>query len=141
MKITTVLVFAAGLVLSACQLAQVEASGAYIGAEAATAALIQKTPSVVTPLGLLVLDWQRYQGGTLTSAQEATLLQAIVAATGKSLSPTEAALLDGATQQILANVNTTAPTPIGGAAAAIVTDVINGVARELVINGTPAPTS
>jgi hypothetical protein len=86
---------------------------------------------------LLVTDWNKFQGGTLTSADEAGLLQSIVAATKNKLTPVQAALLDGATQQILANTNTTAPTPLGGAAAAIITDVMNGVAREILIYTTP----
>jgi len=66
----------------------------------------------------------------------------VVTATGQKLSPAQAALLDGSVQQILANQNATAPTPLGGAAAAIVSDVIGGVSRGLVVYqaGQAAPT-
>lgn len=126
-------------VLSACNAPQAEASAAYIAAEAATAALISKTPALLPVVNSLTADWNAYQGGHLSAAQEATLLQQIVTATGNKLNPTEAALLDGAVQQILANQNTTAPTPLTGAAGAIVTTVINGAARAAFL-ATP-PTS
>jgi len=120
-----------------CNAPQAEASAAYIAAETGTAALISKNPKLIPTLQLLVADWPKYLSGTLTPADEVALLQSIVSATKGSLSPTQAALLDGATQQFLANQNTTAPTPIAGAAAAILTDVINGAARALAIH-TPA---
>lgn len=129
------------LAFTGCSTPQIEASAAYVAAEAATAAILQKNPAALPTVQLLVSDWGKFQGGTLTSANEATLLQSIVAATGKSLTPTEAAVLDGATQQVLANQNASAPTPIGGAAAAIITDVINGAARAVVVYTTPAPAS
>ena len=121
-----------------CTTPQAEASGAYIAAEVATAQLLQTNPGALPALKLLTADWTKYQGGTLTSADEATLLQAIVTATKQKLTLSEAALLDGATQQIIANTNTTAPTPVGGAAFAIVSDVMNGISRELVIYTPPA---
>lgn len=119
-------------------LPQAEASAVYIAAETATAALIQKNPSLIPVVNLIASDWTAYQGGKLTTAQEATLLQTIVAATKGKLSPTEAAALDGATQQILANTNSTAPTPLGGAAAAIITTLVNGAERAAVIAVTPS---
>lgn len=128
----------ASLFVSACSTPQLEASGAYIAAEVATTSILQKHPESLPALKLLVVDWGKYQGGTLTSADEATLLQTIVTATKGNLSPAQAALLDGATQQVLANVNTTAPTPLGGAAAAIITDVVNGAGRALAIYQPPA---
>lgn len=139
--ITSFLIASIALLLPACQLPQIEASATYIGAETATAAILQKNPSVLPALKLLTADWAKYQGGTLTSTDEAALLQSIVSATKAKLTPTEAAVLDGATQQILANQNSTAPTPLGGAAAAIITDLINGVARGIVVYTTPAPSS
>lgn len=135
------LLLPASLLLDSCNAPQAEASAAYIGAEAATAAIIQKNPATVPVIQALVVDWNKFQGGKLTAQDEANLLQQIVAATKGSVTPTEAALLDGAVQQILANQNATAPTPLQGAAGAIIQTVINGVGRELVVNGTPAPTS
>jgi len=125
----------------ACNGPQAAASGAYIAAEAATAQLITKNPALVPVAQALVVDWNKFQGGKLTAQDEAALLQQIVAATKGKLSPAQAAALDGAVQQILANQNATAPTPLQGAAGAIITTVMNGVARELVINGTPAPSA
>ena len=138
-KLVTFLAVAAGLVLSACNTAQVEASAAYVGAEVATTAIISKNPSLIPVAQAIVTDWTAFQGGKLTGAQEAGLLQQIVTATKGSVTPTEAALLDGAVQQILANQNATAPTPLQGAAGAIITDVVNGVARANTIF--VAPTS
>ena len=120
-----------------CNAPQAEASAAYIAAETGTAALIAKNPKLIQPISLLTADWPKYLAGTLTPADEVAALQAIVAATKGGLSPTQAALLDGATQQFLANQNTTAPTPIGGAAAAIITDCVNGAGRALVIYTPP----
>jgi len=137
---TTAALFLALLSLSlfsACQTAQLEASGAYIAAEAATAGILQKHPDYLPTAKLLVSDWQKYQLGTLTASDETTLLQSIVAATKGNLTPVQAALLDGATQQIIANQNVTAPTPLQGGAAAIITDVMNGVARETQIFQVP----
>lgn len=137
-RILSVLTLAAALVAAGCSLPQAEASGAYIAAETGTAALIAKHPEMRAPLTLLVADWPKYLAGTLTPADEVAALQAIVAATKGSLSATQAALLDGATQQFLANQNASAPTPIGGAAAAIITDVVNGAGRALTISA-PSP--
>lgn len=140
MKKYTLLVIAAALGLAflpACTLPQAEASGAYIAAETGTASLIAKNPKLTPVIALLVADWPKYLAGTITPADEVAALQAIVAATKGSLSPTQAALLDGATQQFLANQNATAPTPIGGAAAAIITDVVNGAGRALTISAPP----
>lgn len=138
MKSKLTILFAAVLGLTACNTAQLGASAAYIGAEAATAQILQKNPSLLPVAQLLVADWTKFQGGKLSAQDEASLLQAIVAATKGKLNPSEAALLDGATQQVLANQNATAPTPLQGAAGAIITDVINGVAREIVVFQTPA---
>lgn len=121
-----------------CSLPQAEASGAYIAAETGTAALVAKHPELRTPIALLVADWPKYLNGTLTPADEVAALQAIVTATRGGLSATQAALLDGATQQFLANQNASAPTPIGGAAAAIITDVVNGAGRALTISTPPS---
>lgn len=139
-NIISLIIAALALAFTGCQLPQIEASATYIGAEAATAAILQKNPQALPAIKLLVADWGKYQGGTLTGTDEALLLQQIVAATKQSLTPVQAATLDGAVQQILANVNTTAPTPLGGAAAAVVTDLINGVAREVTIYVPPTPT-
>ena len=128
-----------GLALTACQTAQLEASGAYIAAEAATAAILAKNPSVLPVAQAIVADWAAFQGGKLTAADEAGLLQQIVSATKGSVTPTEAALLDGAVQQILANQNATAPTPLQGAAGAIIQTVVNGMARAITVYTTPAP--
>ena len=136
-RILSLLAVAVAMFSSSCTLPQAEASAAYIAAETGTAALIAKNPKLVPPLQLLVADWPKYLAGTLTPADEVAALQAIVAATRGSLSATQAALLDGATQQFLANQNTTAPTPIGGAAAAIITDVVNGAGRALTISTPP----
>lgn len=139
-KLASIVLLAVGaLAFSGCtNVPQAEASAVYIAAEAATAAIIQKTPSVIPTVNLLAADWTAYQGGKLTQAQEATLLQSIVAATKGKLNPTEAAVLDGATQQILANTNSSAPTPLGGAAAAIITTVINGASRAVAIYTPPS---
>jgi len=137
-RLTSVILFVGALALTACQIAQIEASAAYIASEAATAAIIAKNPQTVPVFQALVHDWNAFQGGKLTAADEAGLLNQVVAATKGSVTPTEAALLDGAVQQILANQNATAPTPLQGAAAAIIQTVCNGIARELVVNGTPA---
>jgi hypothetical protein len=141
MKIQSLILLPVLLILSACQLPQIEASATYIGAEAATAALLQKQPQALLPLQSLVADWHKYQLGTLTTSDEAVLLQQITTATKAKLDPVAAATLDGAVQQILANVNTTAPTPLGGAAAAIITDLMNGVARELTVYVPPSSTA
>lgn len=130
---------ACALVFAACQ--QVTASGIYIGAETATAAILKKNPSVLPTLKLLTADWSKYQGATLTANDEAALLQSIVSATKQSVTPEEAALLDGAVQQILANQNATAPTALSGGAAAIISTVMNGISREIVVYTTPTPAS
>jgi hypothetical protein len=136
------LVLAVGLLaLTACNTAQLESSGAYIAAEAATTAILQKNPSVLPVAKAIVADWAAFQGGKLTAADEASLLQQIVAATKGSVTPTEAALLDGAVQQVLANQNATAPTPLQGAAGAIIQTVVNGMARAITVYTTPAPAS
>jgi len=44
-------------------------------------------------------------------------------------------------QQILANQNATAPTPLQGAAGAIIQTVVNGIERAIVVAQTPAPTA
>jgi hypothetical protein len=124
---------ALALAVTSCNGPQAAASAAYIAAETGTAALIAKNPALVAPIQLLVNDWPKYLAGTLTPADEVAALQAVVTATKGKLTPTQAALLDGATQQFLANQNASAPTPIGGAAAAIITDVVNGAGRALVI--------
>lgn len=134
-------ILALSLPLVGCATAQLEASAVYVGAEVASAQLLTKHPAYLPIMVQLTSDWRKYQGGTLTATDEATLLQTIVTNTKGSLSPTQAALLDGATQQVLANVNTTAPTPMAGAAAAIISDLLNGVSREIVIYTTPAPSS
>ena len=138
MNIKSIVLFAALLGVTACQTAQLEASAAYIASEAATAAIVAKNPQSVPVFQALVHDWNAFQGGKLTAQDEANLLNQVVAATKGSVTPTEAALLDGAVQQILANQNATAPTPLQGAAGAIIQTVVNGIARELVVNGTPA---
>ena len=135
---THIAILAIAFGLTGCVLNQAEASGAYIAAEAVTAGVIAKNPSVVPTLQLIVHDWTAFQGGKLTAADEAVLLQSIVQATGKKLSPVQAAVLDGAVQQVLANQNASAPSPLTGASAAAITDVVNGIARELLVNGTPA---
>lgn len=127
--------------VTACTDAQLLASGTYIAAEVATTQLITKNPSLLPTAQLLVADWSKFQLGKLTATDEAGLLNNIVAATKSKLSPTQAALLDGAVQQLLANQNASAPTPLTGASAAIVTDVMNGVARAIVVYQTPAATS
>jgi hypothetical protein len=136
-NIKSLVILAAAFALSACALNQAEASGAYIAAEVSATAILQKNPSLLPVMSLLAADWGKLQAGTLLPSDQVTLLQQIVAATKGKLSPTQAALLDGAVQQMLANTNATAPTPLGGAAAAIITDVMNGVARAVVIYQTP----
>lgn len=138
MKPYKLAILAAAFALCGCNSAQVGASAAYIAAEASTATILQKNPSLLPVAQLLVADWAKFQGGKLSAQDEATLLQTIVAATKGKLNPGEAALLDGATQQVLANQNATAPTPLQGAAGAIITDVINGVAREIVVYTSPS---
>jgi hypothetical protein len=127
-----------GLVLSACTLNKAEASAVYIAAETGTAALINKNPQVIPVINLLVADWAKLQNGTIVPSDEVTLLQSIVTVTKAKLNPTEAAALDGAVQQVLANQNATAPTPLQGAAGAIITTVINGAARAVAIYQAPA---
>ena len=124
--------------LTACNTTQVGASAAFIGAEVATTQILAKNPKLLPVAQAIVTDWASFKGGKLTAADEAVLLQQIVAATKGQVTPTEAALLDGAVQQILANQNATAPTPLQGAAGAIVTDVVNGVARAIAIYTPPA---
>lgn len=138
MKTKLVIALAAGLLLSACQTPQLEASATYIAAEVATTAIIQKNPKLIPVVTLLTQDWVKYQGGTLSASDETALLQQIVVGTKNQLTPVQAALLDGATQQIVANQNNTAPTPLQGAAAAIVSDVMNGAARAVAIYTPPA---
>jgi hypothetical protein len=138
MKNKLAIVLAAVFGLTACNTAQLGASAAFIGGEVATAQILAKNPSVLPVAQAIVADWAAFQGGKLTSAGEAALLQQIVAATKGQVTPTEAALLDGAVQQILANQNATAPTPLQGAAGAIITDVVNGIARGIAVYTTPA---
>lgn len=139
-KLASLVILAAAFCATGCtSIPQAEASAVYVAAETATASLIAKNPALIPTVNLLAADWTAYQGGKLTQAQEATLLQSIVAATKGQLTPTQAAALDGATQQILANVNSSAPTPLGGAAAAIITTVVNGAARAVAI--LPPPSS
>jgi hypothetical protein len=117
---------------------QLEASATYVAAEAVTAELISKEPQTLPTLQLIVADWAKFQGGKLSATDEATLLNSIVQATGKHLNPFTAAVLDGAVQQVLANQNATAPSPLTGAAAAAITDVVNGIARAVVVATAPA---
>ena len=138
MKTKLVIALAAGRLLSASQTPQLEASATYIAAEVATTAIIQKNPKLIPVVTLLTQDWVKYQGGTLSASDETALLQQIVVGTKNQLTPVQAALLDGATQQIVANQNNTAPTPLQGAAAAIVSDVMNGAARAVAIYTPPA---
>lgn len=135
--IATIAVFAL-LANEACTSAQAIASGTYIAAEIATAQILAKNPRVLPLAKLIVSDWQSFQLGKLSAQDEATLLNSIVAATNKQLTPGQAALLDGAVQQILANQNTTAPTMLTGAAAAAVTTVVNGISRAIQVYETPA---
>lgn len=121
-----------------CQSAQAGASAAYIAAEVGTTQILQKHQELIPVAASIVKDWSAFQGGHFSAADEAGLLQQIVASTKGQVTPTQAALLDGAVQQILANQNATAPTPLQGAAGAIITDVINGIARALVIYTPPA---
>lgn len=138
MKITNAIILAVGLVLTGCALNQAEASATYIAAEGVAAAILKSHPEDLQTMQLLVADWSKFQLGTLTAADEAVLLKDIAAQTGSALNdPVKAALLDGAVQQLLANQNATAPTPLQGGAAAIVTDVMNGVGRELAIYTPP----
>lgn len=122
-----------------CSTPQATASATYIAAEVATTALIQKNPSLIPSVHLLAADWKKYQGGTITSADEVALLQNIVTATKAKITPVEAALLDGAVKQVLANQNATAPVPLAGAAADIVTTVLNGAEEAATIYVVPAP--
>lgn len=137
-KIVSLLVFAAALVLAGCQSAQIGASAAFIGAEVATTQILQKHPETLPVAKSIVADWAAFQGGKFSATDEAALLQQVVAATKGQVTPTQAALLDGAVQQILANQNATAPTPLQGAAGAIITDVVNGISRAIVIYTPPA---
>jgi hypothetical protein len=134
------IVSAAMLSLTACNFNQAGASATYIAAETATADLISKHPEYVPAVKALVADWTKFENGTITPADEVALLQTIVTATKAKVTPTEAALLDGAIQQILANQNSTAPTPLQGSAAAIITTVINGASRAVTI-ASPTTTS
>lgn len=134
----TAILLVAILGLTACQLNQAEASATYIAAEAATASLIAKNPAAIPAVKALVSDWTKFENGTITPADEVALLQTIVTATKAKLSPTEAAILDGAVQQILANQNATAPTPLQGAAGSVISTVLNGAGRALAI---AAPTT
>jgi hypothetical protein len=136
-RILSVVSLAVGLALTACNVAQLESSGAYIASEAATAAILAKNPSVLPIAQAVVADWAAFQGGKLSAANEAALLQQVVAATKGAVTPTEAALLDGAVQQILANQNATAPTPLQGAAGAIIQTVVNGIQRAVTVYTTP----
>ena len=138
-NLIAIAIIAAGL--TACNTAQIQASAAYIGAEVATTQLITKNPALIPVAQAIVNDWAKFQGGKLTAADEAGLLQQVVAATKGQVTPTEAALLDGAVQQILANQNATAPTPLQGAAGAIIQTVVNGIDRAIVVAQTPAPTA
>jgi hypothetical protein len=138
-NLIAIAIIAAGL--TACNTAQIQASAAYIGAEVATTQLITKNPTLIPVAQAIVNDWAKFQGGKLTAADEAGLLQQVVAATKGQVTPTEAALLDGAVQQILANQNATAPTPLQGAAGAIIQTVVNGIERAIVVAQTPAPTA
>ena len=128
---------AAVLLSTACSTNQAIASATFIAAEVTTTAILQKNPQLLPLAQTLVDDWQKFQLGKLTAQDEADLLKQITAATSKKMTPVQAALLDGAVQQILANQNVTAPTALSGAAAAVITDVMNGVARALVIYVAP----
>lgn len=144
MKNKSIILFAAlGLALATitgCVMSQAQASAVFIASEAVTAGIIQKTPAIVPTLQLIVDDWAKFQGGKLSAVDEAALLNQVVIATGKQLTPMQAAVLDGAVQQIIANQNNTAPTPLSGAAGAAISDVVGGIARELVVyNASKAP--
>jgi len=137
-RILSAIVGVAALALTACSLNQAEASAVYIAAETGTAALINKNPALIPTVNLLVADWAKFENGTIVPSDEVTLLQSIVTVTKAKLNPTEAAALDGAVQQILANQNATAPTPLQGAAGAIITTLVNGAARAVAIYQAPA---
>ena len=138
-SILSVLSLAAALCTVGCgSLAQDEASATYIAAEAGTTALLSKGVITVANVNLITADWAKFQAGTITSADEVALLQTVVDATKSKLKPTEAAVLDGAAQQIVANQNTTAPTPLQGAAGAIMQTVLNGAARAALIYTPPS---
>jgi hypothetical protein len=119
-------------------IAQDEASGAYIAAEAGTTALLQKGTITVVEVNLITGDWAKFQAGTIQSSDEITLLQTVVKATKGKLNAVDASILDGASQQIVANQNKLAPTPLQGAAAAIIQTVLNGAARAAAIYVPPA---
>ena len=138
-RILSALLGVVALAFTACQLNQAEASAVYIAAETGTAALIAKNPQIVPTLNLLVADWTKFETGTIVPGDEVALLQSIVTVTKAKLNATEAAALDGAVQQVLANQNSTAPTPLQGAAGAIITTLINGVARAVVISTPVTP--
>lgn len=126
--------------LTACQLNQIEANAIFAGAEIASTQVLAKNPTTAPLLQSLVVDWNKFQGGKLSNTDEVALLNQIVVATHKTLTPTEAAALNAATQIIVTNTqNQVAPTVLNAGAAAIVTDLMNGIARALVINGTPVP--
>ena len=91
-NLIAIAIIAAGL--TACNTAQIQASAAYIGAEVATTQLITKNPALIPVAQAIVNDWAKFQGGKLTAADEAGLLQQVVAATKGQVTPTEAALLE-----------------------------------------------
>ena len=70
MKTKLVIALAAGLLLSACQTPQLEASATYIAAEVATTAIIQKNPKLIPVVTLLTQDWVKYQEAGVRSAMK-----------------------------------------------------------------------
>lgn len=122
-------------------MSQAVASATFITAEATTAALLKSNPQYLPTLQLLTQDWTKLQNGTLLPVDQVTLLKSITASTAGKLDPVKAALLDGAVTQLLANQNNSAPSPLTGGAAFAVTDMMNGVARALLIYTAPVPTA
>jgi hypothetical protein len=119
-------------------ISQLDSSAIYIASEAATAAILAKNPSALSTAKAIVNDWSAFQGGKLSSTDEASLLQTVVASSKQSVNPVLAAVLDGATQQVLGNQNASAPTPLTAAAAALISDVVNGIARAVTVYTAPA---
>ena len=115
--------------------AQIEASGLYIAAETATAAVLKKNPQVLPTLKLLTADWAKYQGGTLT-ADEATLLQTIVTATKQQLTPKEAALLRRHSTDFGESEHHGSDR--SWRRGCIIITVMNGISREIVVYTTPS---
>jgi hypothetical protein len=127
---------------SACQNAQLVASGTYVASEVAAASLIQKSPSSVPVLQLLVTDLPLLAQGKLSntaiSGAMGQLLQAM-RANGGNNNLTQAALIDGVLSQLAATQNPLAPSPLSGANAAIIADVTNGIAAALALETASTP--